>query len=213
VQQNMQGLILGLANGTTCLAYCAPVLIPFFLGEGKRTRQNLSLLGQFLGGRLAGYLLFAVLAWVVSRWIVANTFYRGIIFGLTYILLSIFLGVYGLIKVPTPCVGSVKGIKSALGHWQSFLPVTLGFLTGLNLCPPFLLAFANAAATRSLLSSLVFFGAFFLGTSLYLIPLSLLGGISRFHSLQTVGKLASVIMAVYYFYVGIITFAGGMIRS
>jgi hypothetical protein len=134
----MQGLVLGLANGTTCLAYCAPVLIPFFLGEGKRTRQNLSLLGRFLGGRLAGYLLFAVLAWVVGRWMVPKALYRGMIFGLIYMMLAVMLLVYGLIKVPSPCVGSVKGVSSGLGRWHSMLPVTLGFLTGLNLCPPFL---------------------------------------------------------------------------
>ena len=48
----MQGFLLGLANGTTCLAFCAPVLVPFLLEEGKNVRQNLMTLFKFLGGRL-----------------------------------------------------------------------------------------------------------------------------------------------------------------
>ena len=37
----MQGFLLGLANGTTCLAFCAPALIPFLMHEGQTVRQNL----------------------------------------------------------------------------------------------------------------------------------------------------------------------------
>ena len=53
----MQGFFLGLANGTSCLALCAPVLIPFLLSEGNNVGQNLVTLLKFLGGRLGGYLL------------------------------------------------------------------------------------------------------------------------------------------------------------
>ncbi|PKO22945.1 MAG: hypothetical protein CVU38_06710 [Chloroflexi bacterium HGW-Chloroflexi-1] len=84
----MQGFILGLASGATCLAYCAPVLIPFFLGEGKRTRQNWGLLAQFLGGRLAGYLLFGLLAWLAYRLVLGPSSHRALIFGGVYVLLA-----------------------------------------------------------------------------------------------------------------------------
>lgn len=51
----MQGLLLGLANGTTCLAFCAPVLVPFLLERGETVRQNLLTLLKFLGGRESYY--------------------------------------------------------------------------------------------------------------------------------------------------------------
>jgi hypothetical protein len=56
----MQGFLLGLANGTTCLVFCAPALIPFVMHEGQTVRQNLVTLVKFLGGRMGGYLLFGL---------------------------------------------------------------------------------------------------------------------------------------------------------
>jgi hypothetical protein len=52
--------LLGLANGGVCLAYCAPVLVPYLLGAGDTVRRSVVSVGEFLGGRLAGYLTFAV---------------------------------------------------------------------------------------------------------------------------------------------------------
>jgi hypothetical protein len=36
----MNGFLLGLANGTSCLALCAPVLIPFLLSRGENVNRN-----------------------------------------------------------------------------------------------------------------------------------------------------------------------------
>ena len=55
----VKGFLLGIASGGACLAYCAPVLVPYLLGEGKTLRGNAVLVGGFLGGRLIGYLAFA----------------------------------------------------------------------------------------------------------------------------------------------------------
>lgn len=63
----MQAFILGISNGAVCIAYCAPVLIPFLFGEGKGVWQNFSVVAQFLSGRLLGYLLFGVIAWAVGQ--------------------------------------------------------------------------------------------------------------------------------------------------
>jgi hypothetical protein len=59
-----QGFLLGLANRGVCLAYCAPVLVPYLLGEGGTLRRGAVSVGGFLGGRLVGYLAFAILAWL-----------------------------------------------------------------------------------------------------------------------------------------------------
>src|SRR5512143_554708 len=141
----MQGLLLGLANGATCLAYCAPVLIPLMLGEGQKTRQNWGLLGKFLGGRLVGSLLFGLMAWLASQLIFGEPAYRNLILGAAYVVLSVLLAVYGLSKSPVACAGSMKDARRLLRRWPALLPLGVGFLTGLNLCPPFLLAFTNAA--------------------------------------------------------------------
>lgn len=67
----LQGFLLGLANGSSCLAYCAPVFVPYLLAEGQSVRRNVLALLQFLTGRLAGYALFAAVAWEAGRLIQA----------------------------------------------------------------------------------------------------------------------------------------------
>ena len=214
----MQGFLLGLANGATCLAYCAPVLIPLMLGEGQKTRKNWAMLAKFLGGRLAGYLLFGLLAWCLSEMVLGASAYRNLMLGAAYVVLAVCLGIYGLSKAraerpaPAACAGSLKGARKFLRQWPALLPLGLGFLTGLNLCPPFLLAFTSAAGTGSLAASLVFFLTFFVGTSLYFLPMAFVGLMSRVNALRTVGKLAAGLMALYYAYSGIIYLAGGLLQ-
>jgi hypothetical protein len=208
----MQGFLLGLANGATCLAYCAPVLIPLMLGEGQKTRQNWGLLGKFLGGRLAGYLLFGMLAWLTSQIILGASAYRNLILGAAYVILAALLAVYGFSKTPVACGGSLKGARKFLRQWPALLPLGLGFLTGLNLCPPFLAAFTSAAGAGSLAASLIFFLAFFGGTSLYFLPMAFVGLMSHMNALRTVGKLAAGLMALYYAYSGFIYLVGGIVQ-
>jgi len=210
----MHGLLLGLSNGTVCLAYCAPVLVPFLLGEGRNTRRNFFVVTEFLLGRLAGYLLFAILAWITSRLLLEKISRRGLVLGLVYLVLSGFLFVYGLSKTAAPC--AARPLKSFLSRESirdsGVLPPLLGFVTGLNLCPPFLLAFTGATETGSLAGSVLFFLFFFVGTSVYFLPAPFLGSLNRFKLLRTVGKLSALVIAVYYFYVGTLMFGGGIVE-
>ena len=208
----MQGFLLGLASGATCLAYCAPVLVPLVLGEGRSAARNLGLVGQFLGGRLVGYLLFGLLAWSLGRLVPAAGEARGLIFGAVTIGLAVLLLVYGLVRTPVACAGELTGARAGLKRWPALLPAGLGFLTGLNVCPPFLLAFTSAARAGSVWGSLLFFFMFFLGTSVYMVPLSLVGALNRFQALRVIGKLAAVCMGLYYLYVGVALVAGEMAR-
>jgi len=206
----MQGLLLGLANGTTCLAYCAPVLIPFMLGKGQPTRKNWLTLLQFLAGRLGGYLLFGLIAWGAGQAINTQPQWRGVVYGTAYLGLALLLLVSSLARTPAACAGAMPRLRQWLRRVPALLPAALGFFTGLNLCPPFLLAFAGAAQNFSLAASLLFFLLFFIGTSLYFIPLPFVGLFSRNSSLAWVGKAAAVLVALYYLYTGLISLLGGI---
>lgn len=206
----MQGFLLGLANGTTCLAYCAPVLIPFLLGKGQRTHKNWVLLVQFLSGRLAGYLLFGVMAWLAGQAITMQEAWRGLVYGTAYLGLAGLLLYSSFAHAPAACIGSVPRLRKWLRRVPTLLPAALGFFTGLNLCPPFLLAFTNAAENINLLSSLVFFLFFFAGTSLYFLPIPFLGFLNQNTNLQWVGKIAAVLVALFYLYSGLISLLGGI---
>jgi len=208
----MQGFFLGLSNGLVCLAYCAPVFVPYMLGEGNGIVRNISLIARFLAGRLFGYLIFGIIAWGINKAVLETLGYRELIIGNAYIVLSISLIFYSFLNVKTFCAaeyvdGYFYKIKSS---WPALFPVVIGLATGLNFCPPFLLAITNAVAVGSLLQSLFFFFMFFLGTSLFFIPAPLISMLRGFAALSIIGKMATGLIGLYYFYVGIIFLINGI---
>ena len=199
------GFLLGLATGATCLAYCSPVLLPFLLGEGSGIRKSALLLLQFLGGRLLGYLVFAALAWQAGQLWRQSGLLQETAIGSVYVVLAVLLIAYGRGAFSNVC--AVRAAKQ-----KTLWPWLLGLLTGLNLCPPFLLAFAAAAQTRQLGDSLLYFFSFFLGTSLYFLPLPLFGGCGRREELKLVGRMAALVAALFYLYRGIVLIAEGVVK-
>jgi len=207
----MQGFLLGLANGTSCLALCAPVLIPFLLSEGKDIRHNLATLCKFLGGRLGGYLVFALLAWAVGGLLTDAGGYQALLIGGTYVGLSVLLLVAVFRKKrPAPGACAATQAQARFRRWPALIPIGMGLLAGLKVCPPLLLAFTDAASSGTLGGSLLLFVTFFLGTSLYFLPLPLLGTVTRMPDLRIVGRFAAAIVALYYLVSGIALFAGGV---
>lgn len=208
----VNGFLLGIASGGACLAYCAPALVPYLLGEGRTVRGNALLVGGFLGGRLVGYLAFATLAWAAHVAIVEALPQQEIVTGVITIALAAFLIVYGFAGQASNCkAASAGGLLQRL-HLRSpwLVPVLLGLLTGVSLCPPFLLAFGSAAQLPQLWQSLLFFAAFFIGTSVYIVPLPLLGMAGRHDAIRTVGRLAAGIAGLLYLYSGATTVIAGM---
>lgn len=209
----MQGFLLGLSSGAVCLAYCAPVLVPYIMGEGQPVGRSGVLLVRFLSGRLLGYLLTGLLAGMSGFLIAAHTPSRGLMFGGAYMALALLLIVYGFFDIGTLCIAGRSGnvIRKAAATVPSLLPVIFGLLTGLALCPPFMLAIASAAESGSMWGGVCFFMMFFLGTTVYFVPLPFIGAFRRVTVFKTVGKLAAGVIGVYYFYLGVIMVHGGII--
>jgi sulfite exporter TauE/SafE len=210
----VEAFILGLSNGATCITYCAPMLVPYLLGEGKGILRNSVFTVQFLSGRLVGYLAFAVLAWVINRSILQGVSKPDFIMGPAYIVFSMLLIFYGFCQTRASCATRcTTGLRHRLlTIWPSSLPIIAGFVTGLSLCPPFLLAFTGAVEKTTLLQSLFFFFAFFLGTSIFFIPLPFSALFRGFTALRIVGRMAAGLIGVYYLYSGIIMFIEGYIK-
>jgi len=212
------GFLLGLANGGACLAACAAVLIPLFLGEGRKTAENGGLLARFLAGRLTGYLLFGLLAWAAHWLLLLEPAGQSILFGLAYFGLAGLMLAYGLGRLHVTCALPARPLRARFGknaRLRPWLPALFGLLTGLNLCPPLLLAFTNAALNGTLLGSMGFFLAFFAGTTLYLLPVPLVGLLGKANqsaaALQAVGRLTAALMAGYYLLSGITMFVEGIL--
>jgi sulfite exporter TauE/SafE len=205
----LEGFLLGISSGAVCLTYCAPVLVTYLLGEGRSVWRNFIQLGLFLGGRLLGYILFGILAWSADLLIPKAESVREMIFGGAYIVLSAAMIIYALRGLKSQCPASSLGDISGSKKRVLFL-VLLGLLTGINICPPFLLAFTGSAESGSLLHSIVFFIMFFLGTTLYILPLSFLGIARKYEKLKVIARLAALFIAAYYIYTGIIMLSSGI---
>jgi hypothetical protein len=210
---NPNGFFLGLGNGVTCIATCAPVLIPCLLAEGKGIVRNYGITGQFLLGRLLGYSLFSVLAWTVNSAMLQRPGPRHWIIGMAYILFSgllIFHGFFKDKKAPCKAACHPNRRQNFNAFLPGLLPVTAGFTTGLSFCPPFLLAFSEAASQTSLPAAWVYFFSFFLGTSLLFVLAPFTGMFKGFPVLRIIGHMAAGLMGFYYLYAGIILITGGL---
>jgi len=211
----IEGFLLGLSTGTSCLAFCAPILLPYFVAEAHSHRRNLGELGLFLLGRLAGYLIFAAAAWTVGWLLLQPSAGREILFGAARLVLALLLIAYGFGLFHLKCAAEGTAPRwRRLGQRLGMpLPLWLGLLTGLSLCPPFLLALTETAQAPSLGHSLLFFLAFFLGTSLFLLPLPLAGVVRRIDVLRPVARLTAGVIGVYYLYLGLVMITEGGIHS
>lgn len=209
---SMDAFLLGLSNGVVCISYCAPVLVPYLLGQRSGVFANLGIVARFLLGRLAGYLAFSVLAFTFHTALPASVAARSLLMGSTYIILSVLLVFYGLrYKTGSPACaarGSGLFLLKARRLWPALAPTILGLLTGLTICPPFLLAFTAAVEKTTLTGSVAFFVLFFCGTSVFFLPFPLVGSLKRLSVLSTVGKLAAGIVGLYYFYAGLMLLLG-----
>jgi sulfite exporter TauE/SafE len=206
-----EALALGLASGPACIAACGPVLVPSLLTERAGFRPHLRYLSAFLGARLAGYMIFAVVAWELGVLTSMLPAPRLLLMGAVYVLLAGVLLWYAYSARRTcaqPCAESNlvrigksrnRGIAGA---------ASLGFLTGLNLCPPFVAAGIRAAQQGSMAAAMLFFAAFFLGTSLWFVPFISLGCIARNQAVLTVARMAMVLIALYYLSMGIAMLLG-----
>ena len=206
-----EALALGLASGPACIAACGPVLVPTLLTGRAGFRANTGYLSAFLAARLLGYLLFAVVAWELGLLASLLPTPRLLMMGAVYVLLAVVLLCYPFAAhrmCAQPCAESklvqitdnkTRGLAGA---------AALGLLTGLNLCPPFVVAGIRAAQTGSLAAAMLFFAAFFIGTSIWFIPFLSLGCIVRNQAVLTVARMAMALTALYYLSMGIAMLLG-----
>jgi len=214
----MEGLLLGLSTGIYCFAFCGPLLAPWLLAEGQGPGRNVLFVMLFMGGRLLGYLAYGVLAWMAGRMFQATLpSWRLYVLGGAYIVLSVMLVVYavrgmgretcGTDATSFPCRERLR-IRGRL-----LIPFVGGLVMGLNVCYPFMLAFAAAAARPTLLASAGFFLMFYLGSSVFILPLPLLGLLRRRRTLQTIGRLSAGLVGFYYLYSGIMMIIQGVVAG
>jgi hypothetical protein len=176
------------------------------LAERAGARLNTRYLSVFLGTRFLGYLLFAAVAWELGALISIPIAPRMILIGVIHLLLAGVLLWYAYSAGHTcaqSCSGSELVSIGVTGKRGVPGAAALGFLTGLSLCPPFVAAAVRAAELGSVAAALLFFAAFFVGTSVWFVPFVSLGCVARNEAVTTVARMAMVLIALYYAYLGL----------
>jgi hypothetical protein len=162
-------------------------------------------LSTFLGARFLGYVLFAAVAWELGVLVALPPARRLLIVGVVHVLLAGALLWYAY-AVGRKCAPSSPGselVTIGVARKRGLSgPAALGFLTGLSICPPFVIAGVRAAQMNSVAAALLFFAVFFLGTSVWFVPFVSLGRVRRGQAVTTVARMAMVLIAVYYLFLG-----------
>jgi sulfite exporter TauE/SafE len=206
-----EAVALGITSGPVCLASCGPVVAPTLLAEGHGIRPAARYLSVFLAARLAGYLLFAAIAWQLGALISLAPQARLLLTGAVYAALAVTLFWYAYASRFKPIHACAAPQLVRIGHPiqpSSTGAAALGLLTGLNLCPPFIAAGVRAAQSASMLQALLFFTLFFLGTSVWFIPIAAMGCVARNDAVITVARITMGLVALYYLFLGISLLAG-----
>ncbi len=206
-----EALVLGLVTGPVCLASCGPIVLPWMLVQPQGMRVHARQMSLFLGARLAGYLLFASAIWSAGSLLSHTSLERSWIFGAIQVLLAVGLLLYAaasprahcaVARTQSPDLVQIRSTPEQASPPRKAGAVTLGFLTGINFCPPFLVAGVRAAQMSSMAGALLFFTVFFLGTAVWFAPFLTLGVMRRTPSFLTVARMVAVLLACWYGFTG-----------
>jgi sulfite exporter TauE/SafE len=193
-----KALLLGLSTGLFCAGFCVPLVGPLLLSnENRSVRRSASRVGLFLAGRLVAYLLFGLVFGALGGALSRVWGIKAVLLPLVYATLGVMMIVYAVVQ-SFPHIGFCRAVSPRIrSDWYL---VIIGFLAGINLCPPFLLAVTTVMDIGGALRGALFFLVFFLATSIYLLPLFFAGLVSRFSSVRFAGRVAAVLAGVYFLY-------------
>jgi sulfite exporter TauE/SafE len=185
----LEGFLLGLSTGPSCLVVCLPVLLPVFLTAGPG-RSSVAL-ASFTLGRLAAYLAVGALAGGLS-------FGGGRIAAWVRPLSEAVAGALLLIWFFKAASWRTGCLLTALPAWTKRAPFVLGVLAGVPLCPPLAAGIMRAFSVGTAAGGAALFAGFFAGTTLYFAPLPALGLLSGPERTRRIGALAAALTGTYF---------------
>jgi sulfite exporter TauE/SafE len=193
-----KALLLGLSTGLFCAGFCVPLVGPLLLADENRSvGRSASRVGLFLAGRLVAYLLFGLVFGALGGALSRVWGIKTVLLPLVYALLGVMMIVYAVVQ-SFPHVGFCRAVSPRIR--SGWYLVLVGFLAGINLCPPFLLAVTTVMDIGGALRGALFFLVFFLATSVYLLPLFFTGIVSRFSAVRFAGRVAALLAGLYFIY-------------
>jgi sulfite exporter TauE/SafE len=205
-----ESLILGLSSGSACLATCGMVMFPYLMAGSAGVKRIALDLSLFLLTRFIVYFFLATIAWYFGQALFTNPFVRNIVPGILYIVFAVMLVWYSISKnlhreCPAKIVKTVNNRK--------LIPILLGVVNSLGFCPALFLILTQGAAQKTLMQSYIAFLAFFIGSSLWFLPLPLAGKIRKKEVLTNIGILATGLAGIIFMIKGLTNLIGGIING
>ena len=191
----LNGLLLGLSTGLFCLGHCLPVFGPLVLAESRSIKGHFIFLAKFTLGRFLAYCLLGVLVAYLGLKIESQILHQIVWLGLVFLGGLMIIYALGLMRPVLLCGRCIQKIK---------MPWLAGFLIGLQICPPFLMALSYSFNLRQILAGLLFFIMYFIGNSLYFIPATFLGFLSKYQALRQMARLAAWLVGVIFIGYGVV---------
>ena len=193
----IQGALLGLSTGLFCLGYCVPVFVPLMMSEKRKVKQSAWVIGELALGRLVAYLIVGAAVGYIGMQL-ESPFFQKVVGGIMIILSGLML-----LFVATRMKPHLGFCRWANNRYIRF-PILFGFFTGFYVCPPFLLAISYTLGLGGISKGVLFFGGFFLGTSVYLLMLLPLGFLGKWENFRLIALLTAVFSGVFFLGIGII---------
>ncbi|MCX6253876.1 MAG: sulfite exporter TauE/SafE family protein [Bacteroidia bacterium] len=203
-------LILGLSSGSACLATCGMVMFPYLMAGSADVKRIAIDLSLFLFTRLVIYFILATLAWYFGQALFSNPVVRNIVPGILYIVFAVMLVWYSISKNQNQeCPAKiVKAVNN-----RRLVPIFLGIVNSLVFCPALFIILTKGATQGTLVQSYFAFLAFFIGSSVWFLPLPLAGKIRKKEVLKNIGILATGLAGIIFMIKGLTNLIGGIING
>ncbi len=189
-----EGFLLGLSMGAYCLATCAPIYGPVIIQKEQNWLSGFKTVMMISLGRFIAYAVFGLAFGEIGSLAPAGYLPKNIAAVVSYLTLSLYLIFTAVVQIGRerkPC--AVKNISKFSGR-----PFLIGLLTGISICPAFLLAIVRSFDIGGAWAGLMLFLGFFISTTLYLLPFSALSFLSRRRMFRIIGIAASIAAAGWF---------------
>ncbi len=197
----LSALLLGLSSGIACISICLPGMVPILLGQSSSVAQSAKFVTIFLSGRWLAYLFAAVLSSILSAAVYGIVSDRKVMI-ITQLILGVIMLLFALGKLSSRCFNPLKhkALRTFAKKHEYVLPLIMGFVTSVALCPPFVSMVVQTAGEQSFWRTVALFSMFFVGTLPYFLPVPLVGLSRKNVAFKHIGRYAAIIMCIVYFY-------------
>src|SRR6056297_380746 len=186
-------ILAGLSAGLYCATTCIPFIAPIMVDKKRKRKENIGVFVQFISGRFLGYVLFGAVFGFLGSEINQGSIDLLVNIAMIFLALLLLMQVLGVTKSKKICK-KFKNIN---------IPILMGFLMGINICPPFLMSLTYVFTLGNVLKGILYFVLFFISTSVYFLPIIFLGWLGKFKEFRLVGKIAGFMAGIGFLIYGL----------